>query len=67
MFADGIPTPWTPWLVFSLVLALWATFHIVQSRSGPMGKALWTAAVLLIPFFGFAAWLFFGPRDRKKS
>lgn len=57
--------PWDTyglWFMVSLVLALWAVFHTVQSQTGPLGKAIWTVAVLFIPFFGFAAWLFFGPR-----
>jgi uncharacterized membrane protein len=57
--------PWNShglWFMFSLVLALWAVFHIAQSRSGPFGKAIWIVAVLFIPFLGFLAWFLFGPR-----
>jgi hypothetical protein len=58
--------PWDTyglWFLVSLVLALMAVFHIAGSgRTGPLGKALWIVAVLFIPFFGFVAWLFFGPR-----
>lgn len=57
--------PWDSYglfFMFSLVLALWAVFHIAQSDSGPLGKAIWVVVVLFIPFFGFVAWLMFGPR-----
>ncbi len=51
--------------IFALILALWAVFHIAQSRSGPLGKAIWIAIVLFIPFLGFIAWLIFGPRSGR--
>jgi Phospholipase_D-nuclease N-terminal len=49
----------------ALVLALWAVFHIAQSRSTPLAKAVWIVVVLFLPFFGFLAWLFFGPRSAR--
>lgn len=53
--------------LFALVLALWAIFSIAQSRtSDTFGKALWCVIVLFIPFFGFAAWLFWGPKAPPK-
>lgn len=52
--------------ILALILALWAVFHIAQSeRAGPLAKAIWVAVVLFIPFLGFVAWLFFGPRAKK--
>jgi hypothetical protein len=55
-----------PWFLVSLVLALWAVFNIAQSPSAsPFSKALWIVLVLFVPFFGFAIWLFFGPRARR--
>ena len=57
--------PWDSyglWFMVTLVLALWAVFHIAQSRSGPLGKSIWIVAVLFIPFFGFFVWLLMGPR-----
>jgi hypothetical protein len=51
--------------VFALLLALWAIFHIVQSYSSPFWKAVWVVIVLFIPFFGFLAWLFLGPRSGR--
>lgn len=50
---------------FALILALWAVFHIAQSRGGPLGKAIWIVIVLFIPFLGFVAWLLFGPRSGR--
>lgn len=49
----------------ALVLALWSVFHIAQSRSGPLSKAIWIVLVLFIPYLGFLAWLFFGPRSAR--
>jgi hypothetical protein len=51
--------------VLALVLALWAVFHIAQSRSGPLGKAIWIVIVLFVPFLGFVAWLLLGPRSGR--
>ena len=53
------------WFLLSLVLALWAVFNIAQSGARPLGKALWIVIVLFLPFFGFVAWLFFGPKSAK--
>ena len=50
------------WYLLSLVLALWAVFNIAQSRSGPLGKALWIVIVLFVPFIGFVGWLLIGPK-----
>jgi hypothetical protein len=65
MFGQEWSSPLGLGFAFSLVLALWAVFHIAQSRSGPLGRAIWIVAVLVIPLFGFVAWLFFGPRKDK--
>lgn len=65
MFGRDWPDYLTFGFVFALLLALWAVFHIVQSRSGPFWKALWCVAVLFLPFFGFLAWLIFGPRAAR--
>ncbi len=59
---------WTyvgPFFLFSLILGLWAVFNIAQSRSGPLGKALWIVFVLFIPYIGFLCWLLFGPRSTR--
>ncbi len=51
--------------LIALVLALWAAFHIAQSDRTPLAKAIWLVVVLFIPFLGFLAWLFFGPRSKR--
>ena len=53
------------WYLVSLVLALWAVFNIAQSGAGAFGKALWVVVVLFLPFFGFVAWLLFGPKSAR--
>jgi uncharacterized BrkB/YihY/UPF0761 family membrane protein len=53
--------------IVALLLAIWAIIHIVQSvRTGPFGKALWSIVVLFLPYAGFIAWFFFGPRAEPK-
>ncbi len=55
------------WYIISLVLAIWALLNIVQNKKdGNLAKAIWIVVVLFIPFFGFAAWLLFGPKAEKK-
>lgn len=57
----------TAGFIFALILALWAIFNIVQNdRTGPLGKSLWSVAVLFLPFLGFVGWLIFGPKATKK-
>jgi uncharacterized membrane protein len=60
---------WPPFVtlgfLFALVLALWAVFNVAQSRASPFAKALWIVAVLFLPYLGFLAWLFFGPRSAR--
>lgn len=66
MFGHHWYPPYGLWFLFSLVLALWAVFHIAQSNRTPLGKAIWCVVVLFIPFLGFAAWLFVGPRSARQ-
>ena len=65
MFGQTWSAPVTFGFVIALILALWAVFNIAQSRSGALGKAIWIVLVLCIPYLGFLAWLFFGPRTAK--
>jgi uncharacterized membrane protein len=65
MFGQDWPSTLTLGFLFALVLALWAVFHIAQSRAGPLSKAVWIVLVLFLPLFGFLAWLIFGPRSRR--
>lgn len=53
--------------VIGLVLAIWAVINIAQSGAGSLTKAIWIVVVLFIPYLGFFAWLFFGPRAPKKG
>lgn len=50
----------------ALVLAIWSVVHILQSRSGPLGKALWSVFVLFVPYAGFLVWLLVGPRSERQ-
>lgn len=51
----------------ALLLALWAIYHIAGSEhTPPFFKATWSVAVLFLPFLGFLAWLFFGPRAKRR-
>jgi len=65
MFGQHWPGPITFGFMLALVLALWAVFHIAQSRSGPLGKAVWIVIVLFVPVLGFVLWLFLGPRAAR--
>ncbi|MGE0827746.1 MAG: PLD nuclease N-terminal domain-containing protein [Hyphomonadaceae bacterium] len=65
MFGQDWPPYATLGFIVALILALWAVFHIAQSRSGPLGKAIWIVAVLFLPYLGFIAWLIFGPRAKR--
>jgi hypothetical protein len=53
--------------LFALVLGVWAVINILQNdRTGPLGKAVWSVLVMFVPFLGFLAWLFIGPKATKK-
>jgi hypothetical protein len=68
MFGQEWDAPVGLGFLIALLLGLWAVFHIVQSsRTGPFGKALWSIAVLFLPYLGFIAWLIFGPRADRKA
>jgi hypothetical protein len=65
MFSQHWPSYVTLGFVFALCLALWSIFHIAQSRTSPFGKAVWIVLVLFVPYLGFLAWLFIGPRSGR--
>ena len=46
--------------LFALVLGLWAVINILQN-----GRTVWSVLVMFVPFFGFGAWLLFGPKATK--
>lgn len=52
--------------LFALILGVWAVINILQNdRTGPLGKAIWSVLVMFVPFLGFIAWLFLGPKATK--
>ena len=53
--------------LFALILGVWAVINILQNdRTGPFGKAVWSVVVMFVPFLGFVAWFFIGPKATKK-
>jgi hypothetical protein len=66
MFGQDWNAPLGIGFIIALVLALWATFNIAQSNSStPFAKAVWIVLVLFLPYIGFIAWFFFGPRSKS--
>lgn len=46
-----------------LIADVYAIINVVQSnKTSISAKVIWTVAIILMPFIGFIAWLFFGPR-----
>lgn len=48
-----------------LALNIWAIISIIGSRAGTGSKVIWVLAILILPLFGFIAWLIFGPRSAR--
>jgi len=48
-------------LAIALLLDLWSVTAIVSSAETKSVKALWSLAVIGLPFVGFLAWLYKGP------
>jgi len=48
-----------------LVADVWAILNIFQSDASTERKLLWTVVVIVLPFAGFVAWYFFGPRTNR--
>ena len=46
-----------------LILDLWAMVNVVNSSRGTGDKVLWILLILLLPVFGFIAWVLVGPRS----
>lgn len=46
-----------------LIADVYAIINVVQAKISTTSKVVWTVAILLMPFLGFIAWLFFGPRS----
>ena len=49
-----------------LALNIWAIVSIVSSEASTGGKVVWVLAILILPLFGFIAWLIFGPRAARR-
>lgn len=50
-----------------LVCDVWAIVSIFGASASTGKKALWIAAVILLPIAGFLAWLLFGPRAARHA
>lgn len=48
-----------------LALNIWAIVSIIGSTASTGGKVAWVLAILILPLFGFIAWLIFGPRAAR--
>ena len=48
-----------------LILVIWAIVSTIQSRASTGKKVLWVVILLVIPLFGFIAWLLLGPKTAK--
>lgn len=46
-----------------LVADIWAVLNIFQSSESNGMKALWIAAVILLPVLGLIVWYFVGPKS----
>jgi hypothetical protein len=53
------------WGILVLVADIWAIVNIFQSGASTERKVLWTVLVILLPLFGFIAWLIAGPRTGR--
>lgn len=47
-----------------LLLDVWAILKVFGSNASDGSKVMWIVIILILPFLGFLAWLFFGPRAR---
>ncbi len=49
-----------------LIAVLWAAMHVLGSSADPLPKALWLAALFLLPLAGLIVWFFLGPRSSRR-
>jgi hypothetical protein len=49
-----------------LALDIWALISVIGSDATTGRKVIWVLVILFLPFLGFLAWLFFGPRSRLR-
>ncbi len=48
--------------LIGLALIIYAVVKTLGSAAGTGAKVIWILVLLVFPFVGFIAWLFFGPR-----
>lgn len=48
-----------------LALDIWALISVIGSRATTSKKVIWVLVILFLPFLGFLAWLFLGPRASR--
>ena len=53
--------------VINAALVLWAVYNVVRSDRGMREKVLWLLLIMVLPVFGFLAWLVIGPRARPRA
>ncbi|MDF1764232.1 MAG: PLDc N-terminal domain-containing protein [Oleibacter sp.] len=53
--------------ILLLIGIVYAVLNVVQSHASLTMKAVWIAALLMLPLLGLIAWFFFGPREAKKG
>ena len=51
------------WLLIAISLNMWALLSVLGSGATLPGKAIWAAALLLLPGIGFFGWYMLGPRQ----
>jgi hypothetical protein len=50
-----------------LALDIWALISVIGSDATTGRKVIWVLVILFLPFLGFLAWLFLGPRSRLRD
>lgn len=48
-----------------LALDIWALISVIGSQASTGRKVIWVLVILFLPFLGFIAWLFLGPRASR--
>ena len=50
-----------------LALDIWALIATIGSNETTGKKVIWVLVILFLPFLGFIAWFFFGPRAGMRT
>lgn len=53
--------------IILLALDIWALVHVFGSNASVGRKVAWSLFIVLLPFVGLIAWLFFGPRQQAAT